>query len=84
MPSDRNRIYIDIIEEDIIAQDKQAQANYLNTLVNGGILTTNEARTKLGLPPVEGGDILYRPFTKIEDNIIGGETKNKEKNKEDE
>ena len=82
MPSDRNRIYIDIIEEDIIAQDKQAQASYLTTLVDKGIISRNEARTKLGLPPVEGGDDLTVSYTDINQNKVNQENK-EDKNTEE-
>ena len=34
-------------------------------------MSVNEARAKLGLLPVDGGDSLIIPFTKIEDNTIG-------------
>ena len=79
MPSDKKKFYIDIIEEDIIAQDKQAQATYLTTLVEKGIMTRNEARNKLGLIPVDGGDDLIIAYTDINQNTI-----NKDKNTETE
>lgn len=79
MPSDKDRIYIDIIEEDIIAQDKQAQASYLTNLVSSGIISVNEARKQLGYPEIEGCNDLIIPFTKIEDNKIGS-TNNNDKN----
>jgi len=37
------------------------QARYYSTLVNGGILTPNEARTKLGKEPMEGLDTIRVP-----------------------
>jgi HK97 family phage portal protein len=37
------------------------QGNYYQSLVNGGVLTPNEARDALGLEPVEGGDELRIP-----------------------
>ena len=83
MPSDKDRIYIDIIEEDIIAQDKQAQASYLTTLVDKGIISRNEARVKLGLPPVEGADELIVAYTDINQNKIN-QDKNTEENKDEE
>jgi HK97 family phage portal protein len=83
MPSDKDRIYIDIIEEDIIAQDKQAQASYLTTLVDKGIITRNEARVKLGLNPVEGGDDLLIAYTDINQNKIN-QDKNTDENKDEE
>ncbi len=37
------------------------QASYLSTLVNGGILTPNEARVSLGKDPVEDSDSIRIP-----------------------
>jgi HK97 family phage portal protein len=37
------------------------QARYYSTLVNGGILTPNEARVKLGKEPMEGLDTIRVP-----------------------
>ena len=70
----RQVMYIDIKEEDIIKSDKNSQANYLTTLVDKGIISVNEARQELGYTSVEGGDKLTIAYTKIEDNIIA-ETK---------
>lgn len=69
-PSEKN-LYIDLDEAYIIKSDKSSEATYLNTLVSGGIMTTNEARYQLGLNPVDGGDKLVIPYTKIDDNTIG-------------
>lgn len=66
-----SNVRIDFDESFLIRTDKTAQANYLNTLVSGGILSVNEARANLGLNPIEGGDILASYYTKIEDNTIG-------------
>lgn len=84
MPDDQSNYYIDIIEEDIIKTDKQAQANYLNTLVQSGIITRNEARYQLGYTPVEGGDELIVAYTDINQNTIGGNEQDKNTMKEDE
>lgn len=37
------------------------QASYYQSLVNGGILTPNEARDNLGYQPIEGGDEIRIP-----------------------
>jgi HK97 family phage portal protein len=81
MPDDQGLYYIDIIEEDIIKQDKAAQANYLNTLVQSGIITRNEARQKLGYTPIEGGDELIVAYTDISQNTIGNDNATEEENK---
>lgn len=84
MPDDQADYYIDVIEEDIIKQDKAAQASYLNTLVQSGIITRNEARQKLGYTPIEGGDELIVAYTDISQNTIGNTTEQENKNIEDE
>lgn len=69
--SHNTNVRIDFDESFLIRTDKAAQANYLNTLVGGGILSINEARAQLGLNPIDGGDKVMIPYTKIEDNTIG-------------
>lgn len=83
MPSQRYKYYIDIMEEHIIKQDKQSQANYLNTLVNSGIITRNEARKALGYPEMEGADELTVSFTDVNQNKIN-QDKNTDENKDEE
>lgn len=81
LPRDKNKYYIDILEESIIAQDKKAQAEYLGTLIDKAIITPNEARTSLGFAPIEGADDLYRPFTDIKQNKVN--QNNEDKNTEE-
>lgn len=69
-PSEKN-LYVDLDDNFILKSDKTSQANYLNTLVAGGIMTRNEAREQLGLNPMEGGDELVIPYTNLEQNTIG-------------
>ena len=76
-PSERG-LYIDLDVEFIEKSDKQSQANYLSTLKNAGIITINEAREKLGLNKIEGGDVLMVNYTNIKDNIIGEQNKKEE------
>jgi HK97 family phage portal protein len=83
MPSQRYKYYIDIMEEHIIKQDKQSQANYLNTLVNSGIITRNEARKALGYPEIEGADELTVSFTDVNQNKIN-QDKNTDENNDEE
>lgn len=77
-PSERN-LYVDLDENHLIRSDKQSQANYLKTLVSGGIITVNEARETLGFNPMDGADNLFVAFTDINQNQI-----NKSESKEDE
>jgi len=70
--------FIDLDEDYLMTADKSTTANYLNTLVKGGILCINEARYQLGYGPIEGGDKHIIPFTNLEQNTI-----NKDKNIEE-
>ena len=84
MPSKQGKQFVDLDENSILANDAEKQANEVTTLTNSGIITPNEARKRLGLPPVDGGDALVIPFTKIEDNTIGGTgDENEDKNIEE-
>lgn len=67
----RSNVRIDFDESFLIKSDKAVQANYLNTLVSGGIMSINEARASLGLNPIEGGYKVIIPFTDISQNTIG-------------
>lgn len=80
LPSDQDKFYIDICEEDIIKLNKQSQVTYLTSLVEKGILSRNEARAQLGYAPVEGGDKLIIAYTDVSQNTIGN---NEDKNAED-
>lgn len=72
MPSKQWKQFVDLDENSILANDSEKQANEITTLTSSGVMIINEGRKRLGLPPVEGGDKLIIPFTKIEDNTIGG------------
>lgn len=85
LPSDQNKYFIDICEEDIIKTDKQAQVNYLSTLVDKGIISRNEARKILGFAPVDGGDELMISYSDPNQNKINqNEDKNTEENTDEE
>ena len=43
----------------LLRADKVAQANYLRTLVNCGVMTPNEVRDTIDLDPIMGGDDVY-------------------------
>jgi len=71
-------IEIDFDETSLILGDHKSQAEYLQKLVSAGIITTNEARHTLGLPPKEGCDDLIVAYTKVEDNKIGEKNDDKQ------
>lgn len=62
-PSERMIYHIDFKEEDLRMPDETAQAQALNSLVAGGIMTPNEARKLLGLPALPEGDSLKKEDT---------------------
>ena len=71
-------LYINLDENYKLKSDKQSQANYLNTLVSGGIITANEARQILGFNKVDNADSLVIPYTNIKDNTLGTQNKDEE------
>lgn len=74
----------DFDENYLLAPDKTAQANYLQTLVSNGIITINESREVLGLKPVSGGDKLLIAYTDINQNTVNGSSNEKDEEKVDE
>lgn len=70
LPKDKGKFYIDIDEESIIKSDKNSLSTYLGSLVDKGIITRNEARLKLGMPPLEGADILSVSYSDITQNTV--------------
>ena len=54
----RRRVYAEWNREGILQMDAKAKSEFLRLMVNAGIMTPNEARSKLNLPRVEGGDTL--------------------------
>jgi len=77
-PSEVN-IEINLDESYLLKADKAATASYYSTMVNQGIMTRNEARRELGLNPVDGGDEILIPFSKIEDNILDAQQDEEDK-----
>lgn len=84
MESELNRklgsdnLYIDLDEKYIMTTDKQAEANYITTLINSGVICINEGRKMIGLGPIEGGDKHIIAYTKIDDNTINKSNTNTE------
>ena len=44
---------------ELLRADKSSQAQYYSQLVQLGLMTPNEARIELNLPPMKGGNALY-------------------------
>ena len=74
--------YIDLDENTLLRSNKTNQANYIKTLVSGGVMTANEARNILDLNPMSGADRLIVAYSKINDNTINtnGKDNDKEEN----
>ncbi|KRD71441.1 poly(3-hydroxybutyrate) depolymerase [Lysobacter sp. Root96] len=51
---------IELDLDGLIRMDSATQMETLSKSVDGGIRTTNEARRKLDLIPVQGGDVIFR------------------------
>jgi HK97 family phage portal protein len=58
MPEERREYFADFNTEALLQTDSAARANYFKIMVGAGLMTINEARRKLNLPPLEGGDVL--------------------------
>lgn len=78
-PSEVEHIHIDIDEKALMKGDMKTTAEYLTKLTQGGIMTVNEAREKLGLNPVDGGDEVVMPYTKVADNRLTDDNNNEDK-----
>lgn len=68
---------IDLDEKYLIKGDSNTTAQYYKTLVDGGIVTRNEARRSLGLNELDGLDEIVIPFTNVSNNTLTGD-KNKQ------
>ena len=77
-------IFIDLDEREFLRTDSQSTANYLKTLKEAGIITTNECRVQLGLGKIEGGDSLVIPYTDINQNTVGDKPGEEKDEKEEE
>lgn len=71
-------IYIDLDEKYLMTTDKQAEANYIQTLVSCGVISVNEGRKMLGFGAIEGGDKHIIAYTNIDDNTINDKNTDKE------
>lgn len=59
-------VYVEQNTQDAIQGSPLEQAQLLSTLTGRPVLTTNEARARLNLPAVEGGDELVTPMNVTE------------------
>lgn len=75
-PSESDLV-IDIDDEAVLLSDKSTLANYYSTLLNAGVYSINEVRSKIGMSEVEGGDRHLIPFTNVNSNDIAANQINK-------
>lgn len=59
--------------EELYATDLESRMAYIEKRIQTGTLTPNEARTAMGMQPIEGGDVMMisanlKPITEITDN----------------
>ena len=57
--TDFNRYMVKFNTSELLRADKSSQASYYAQLVQLGLLTPNEARIEMNLPPMKGGNVLY-------------------------
>lgn len=74
--NDSPTLYSNLDETTLMKGNKNSQADYVTKLVNGGIITVNEARRTLDYNSVdeEQCDKLIIPYTDIQQNTIGNTT----------
>jgi len=81
-PSVRSQVVAKFNEDTLLRTDLETKALFIDKMMSAGAYTHNDAREKLGLPPVEGGDVLivksgYQPL----DKLSNSEETNNERNK---
>lgn len=54
----RGKIEVEFDFEKLLRGDMNTRASYFSTLTQNGLMTRNEGRQKLNLPPMDGGDEL--------------------------
>lgn len=68
---DRRRIQIRFNREALLQADSAAKIAFLSSAVDHALMSRNEARSKLDLPPVEGGDDLTAQMNLAPLHLLG-------------
>lgn len=69
-----SELIVDMDEDEFLMRvNKQVLAQYLSTLVGGGIMTVNESRRILGLSEKDNGDDLHIAYSDASKAQIGGD-----------
>lgn len=66
-PEERDRAYFEFITDDLLTTDVAARANSYGQYRSMGVMTANEVRSGLNLPPANEGDLLENPYTTSKD-----------------
>lgn len=59
-PVQGRQLGVELDLEGLLRMDTATQHEVLREDIRGGVITTDEARAKLGLRPVKGGDVIWR------------------------
>lgn len=76
--SDFNRYMVKFNTSELLRADKSSQASYYAQLVQLGLLTPNEARIEMNLPPMRGGNVLYMQGAMMPVENLNNQTQNNE------
>ena len=72
-PSQVGKTVMEFDYMELMKGDKKSEADYYKSLITNGLLSPNEARTQLGLEPIEGGDNYFMQLSyTTTNNIING------------
>lgn len=72
-PAERKRLVVAFDTSVITKADTMATTNMMRSLVQAGVMTPNEARERINLPPIQGGDQVYMQINMTTLNGIGQE-----------
>jgi HK97 family phage portal protein len=61
----RHRHYVEFNLDQKLRGTPEEQAAIMATAAGGPVITVNEARSRLNLPPIEGGDLIFIPLNSI-------------------
>ena len=75
-PDERDRFYTEFLTDALLRSDFATRATAYGKYRSMGVMTANEVRAGLNLPPLPGGDVLQNPFT-TSNTSTGGPTDGK-------
>ena len=62
-PEDRTEIYVEHLTDALLKSDFASRATAYSAYRAAGVLTANEVRAGLNLPPLPDGNVLQNPYT---------------------